>query len=130
MVLYGGIYPVGLYSVARSRAQIYSTLRPPFPPIPEGDEDRPDHMSTDNVGLGIFGTRRTESPWPSLYPGSSLANARFGSRLVSENSIFSGSLPLSRSTVTTPSLRSVMSDEAYSVRMSISLKEKTKLETN
>lgn len=110
----------------RSRAQIYSTIRPRFRPIPEDDEDGSDQsddsglsqkitfsfMSTENVGLGRYGTRQTESPWPSLYPGSSLANARFGSRLVSENSIFTGSPPPSRGTVTTPSL-SVTSDEAY-----------------
>jgi hypothetical protein len=64
-------------------------------------------------------SRQTESPWPSLYPGSSLANARFGSRLVSVNSVFSGSCPPSRLTVTTPSLRSVMLDEGHSMRAAI-----------
>jgi hypothetical protein len=86
------------------------------------------HWSTDNVSLQKslaesqlgpkgYGSRQTESPWPSLYPGSSLANAVFGSRLVSANSIFSGSCPSSRPTVTTPSLRSlaVVSDEGYSI---------------
>jgi hypothetical protein len=81
------------------------------------------HPSTDNVSrpkslaesqLGrASGSRRTWSPWPSLYPGSSLANAKFGSRLVSENSLFSGSPP-SRLTVTTPSICSVMSEESFS----------------
>ena len=134
--------------MVRSRAQIYSAIQPRFTPIPEVDEDRSihsdeldrneemtfSHWSVDNVGLQKplaesylgpeeYGSRQTESPWPSLYPGSSLANAVFGSRLVSENSIFSGSRPSSRPTVTTPSLRSlaVVSDEEYSIRASTRL---------
>ena len=63
------------------------------------------------LGPAGYGLRQTESPWPSLYPGSSLANAKFGSRLVSANSILSGSCPPSRLTATTPSLFSDMSDE-------------------
>jgi hypothetical protein len=135
-------------SVVRSRAQVYSAIQPRFTPIPEVDEDRSvdsdeldrneemtfSHRSTDNVSLQKplaeshlgpeeYGSRQTESPWPSLYPGSSLANAIFGSRLVSANSIFSGSRPSSRPTVTTPSLRSlaVVSDGGYSISMSTRL---------
>jgi hypothetical protein len=80
------------------------------------------------LGLGRYGTRQTESPSPSLYPGSSLANARFGSRLVLENS--TGSRPPSRSTFTAPTLRSLMSDEAYLVRTSTILSGRAKLGTN
>lgn len=117
-----------LYSVARSRAQIYTPFRPQF--IPEGDEDESVHQSTDNVSLrgslaesqlgpgGGYGARPTKSPSPSLYSGSSLANDRSDGRLVSANSLFSRSRTPSRSTVTTPSPshRSVRSQDGYSVR--------------
>jgi hypothetical protein len=114
-------------SVARSRAQIYSHVRPQF--IPEGDEDGSVHQSTDNVSLrkssaesqlgtgGGHGAQSTKSPSPSLYNGSSPANAKSDGRLVSANSLFSGShRSPSRSTVTTPSHRSVMSQDGYSVK--------------
>ena len=132
--------------MVRSRAQIYSAVRPQFTPIPEGGEDRLthsddldrnremsfSHSSTDNISLqksmgesqlGSAGLdlRQTESPLLSLYPGSSLANAKYASRLVSANSLFSGNRPPSRPTVTTPTVRSVMSDEGYSVRALTSL---------
>jgi hypothetical protein len=113
------------YSVARSRAQIYSPFRPQF--IPEGDEDGSVHWSTDNASLrksltesqpgpgGGCGARSTRSPSPSLYSGSSLANAKSDGGFVSANSLFSGSRPPSPSTVTTPSHHSVMSQDGYSV---------------
>src|ERR1019366_8309330 len=74
-------------------------------------------LAESQLGPVGYGLRQTESPSLSLYPGSSLANAKFASRLVSANSFFSGSRPPSRPTVTTPSLRSVMSDEGHSVRV-------------
>src|SRR6266566_6061161 len=89
-----------LYSVARSRGQIYTPFRPQF--APECDEDGSVHWSTDNVSLqkssaesqqgpgGGCGARPTKSPSPSLYSGSSLANAKSDGRLVSANSLFSG----------------------------------------
>jgi hypothetical protein len=47
-VLYGRIYIVGLYSVAGLKAQIYSTMRPRFTPIPEGDgSDQSDDVDRD-----------------------------------------------------------------------------------
>lgn len=121
--------------VVDSNAQINSADRP----IPEDDENESVHSddsdcsrprgfsywTMDKAGgvqkslaesqLG-YDSRKPGSPSPSLYPGSSLANAKFGSRLVSENSVFSGSCPDSRPTVTTPSLGSVMSDEMRSER--------------
>lgn len=114
-----------LYSVARSRAQIYSPFQPQC--TPEGDEDGSVHCSSDNVSLreslaesqlgpGGYGARATKSPLPSLYSGSSLAKTKSDDRHVSANSLFSGSRPPSRSTVTTPSHRSVMSEDACSVR--------------
>ncbi len=119
-----------LYSVARSRAQVYSPFQ--LQSTPEGDEDGSVHRSTDNVSLGNslaesqlgpgrYGARPTKSPpSPSLYSGSSLpvANAKSDGRLVSPNSLFSGSSrPPSRSTtVTTPSHRSAMSKDGYPVR--------------
>ena len=117
-----------LYSVARSRAQIYSPFRPQL--TPEGDEDGSVHLSTDNVSLrrslaesqlgplaGGRGARPTKSPSPSLFSGSSLANAKSDGRLVCANSLLSGGCPPSRrSTVTAPSHRSVMSQDGYSVR--------------
>ena len=114
------------HSVARSRAQIYSPFRPQF--TPEGDEDGSVHGSTDNVSLRKssaesqlgpgrgYGARPTKSPSPSLYSGSSLANAKSDGRLVSANSLFSRSRSPSHSTVTTPSHRSAMSQDGYSVR--------------
>ncbi len=117
-------YLVDLYSVARSRAQIYSSVRPRF--IPEGDEGRSVHGSTDNISLQKtlaesqlgpgHGARRIEFPSSSLYTGSSLANVESGSRHVSANSLCSGSRPSSRSTVTNSSRRSVMSEDGFSVR--------------
>lgn len=115
-----------LYSVARSRAQIYSPIRPQF--SPEGGEDVSVHRSTDNVSLreslaesqlgsGGYGARPTNSPTPSLYSGSpSLANTKSDDRLASPNSLFPRSRLSSRSTVTTPSHRSVKSQDGYSVR--------------
>ena len=114
-----------LYSVARSRAQIYSHVRLQITPE---DEDGSVHRSTDNVSLrkslaesqlgtgGGYSARSTRSPSPSLYSGSSLANAKSDGRLVSTNSLFSGSRSPSRSAVTTPSHRSVMSQDGYSVK--------------
>ena len=120
-----------LYSVVRSRAQIYSPYRPQF--TPEGDEDRSVHWSTDNVSLrksrtkslagsqlgpGGYGARPTKSPSPSLCSGSSLANAKSDGPFVSTNFVFSRSRPPSRSlaTLTPPRHRSVMSQDGYSVR--------------
>jgi hypothetical protein len=115
-----------LYSVARSRAQIYTPFRPRY--TPEGDEGGSVHRSTDDVSLheslaesqlgpGGYNARpTTKSPSPSLYSGSSLANAKSDGRLVSANSLFSENRPRSRSIVTTPSHRSVMSQDGYSVR--------------
>lgn len=114
-----------LNSVARSRAQIYSPFKPQC--TPEGDENGSVHCSTDNVSLreslaesqlgpGGYGARATKSPSPSLYSGSSLAKAKSDNRHVSPNSSFSGSRPPSRSPVTTPSHRSVMSEDGCSVR--------------
>ena len=113
------------YSVARSRAQVYSRFRPQF--TPEGDEDGSVHRSTDNVSLRKFlaesqprpegyCARPTKSPSPSLYSGSSLANTKSDGRLLSANSLSSGSRPPSRSISRTPSHRSVMSQDGYSVR--------------
>jgi hypothetical protein len=115
-VLYERKYSVDLYRVVRSRAQIYSAVRPQFAPILEGDEGNSDdldrnlemtisHLSTESLAEGPtgYGPGQTESPSPSIYPGSSLAKAQFGSRLVSANSIFSGIRPPSRPTVTTAS---------------------------
>lgn len=117
---------VSMEDVARSRAQIYSHSRPQF--TPEGNEDGSVHRSTDNVSVlesiaesqlspgGGYGTRPTKSPSHSLYSGSSLANATSDGLPVSPNSLFSGSRSLSRSIATTPSHRSVMSQDGYSVR--------------
>lgn len=116
-----------LFSVARSRAQIYTHFRPQL--TPEGDEDGSVHRSTDNVSLrvslagsqlgpGGYGAQPTKSPSPSLYSGSSLANAKSDGRRVSANSLFSRNRTPSRSTVTTPSHRSVMSQDGYSVKAS------------
>lgn len=138
-MLYEKSYSVDLYSVFRSRAQINSAVRP----ISEDDEDGSvrfdasdgsqdmsvSYWIMDKAGgvqksrtesqLG-YDSRKPGSPSPSLYPGSSLANAKFGSRLVSENSVFSGSYPpSSRPTVTTPSPGSVMSDEMRSERLPV-----------
>lgn len=135
-----------LYSVVRSRAQIYSTVRPRFTPIPKGDGDRSvhscdidrndettfSHRSTDNVSLQKssaesqlspkgYGPRQTESPCPSLNPATSLANAKSRGRLFSSNSLFSGSCPPCRPTVSSPTYRSVMSDEKRSARASTGL---------
>lgn len=135
-MLYERKYLVDPYSVVRSRVQIHSVAQSRFTPIPEGDEDGSVHSDDSDcsqemtvsyrtadraslektpvepqLGPAGYGLRQTESPWPSLYPGSSLANAKFGSRLVSANSILSGSCPPSRLTATTPSLFSDMSDE-------------------
>ena len=135
-MLYERKYSVDPYSVVRSRVQIHSVAQSRFTPIPEGDEDGSVHSYDSDcsqemtvsyrtadraslektpvepqLGPAGYGLRQTESPWPSLYPGSSLANAKFGSRLVSANSILSGSCPPSRLTATTPSLFSDMSDE-------------------
>ncbi len=118
-------YSINLYSVARSRAQIYSPVRPRF--TPEGDEDRSAHRSTDNVSLrktlaesqlgrGGYGARRTGSRSSLLNSRSSLTNAKSGSRLVSANSLLSGSRTPSRLTVPTSSRHSVVSEEGYSVR--------------
>jgi hypothetical protein len=114
--------------MVRSRAQVCSAVRHRFVPIPEDDQDRSDHSydfdrdqemtlshwNTDNArpqkplaksqpGPVGHSSRQNDSPPLSLYPGSSLANARFGSRLVSANSLLSGSRPPSHLTVTTPS---------------------------
>ena len=91
--------------MVHSRAQIYSAVRSRFTHTPEGNEDR-------SVPAG-YGSRQIGTHSPPVYPGSSLANVIFGSRLVSANSVFSGSRPPSRLTVTTPSLRSL---EGSSVR--------------
>jgi len=112
--------------VARSRAQIYSPFRPQFT---QGDGDGSVHWSTDNVSLREssaesqlgpegYGARPTKSPSPSLYNGSSLpvANSKSDDRHVSANSLLSGSRSRSPSTVTTPSHRSVMSQDGHSVR--------------
>ena len=117
-------YSVDLYSVVRSS---YSVVRPRFITIPEEDEDRSaysnldcneemtlSHQSTNNVGLpksqvgsqlGLAGHffQQTESPPRSLYSGSTLASAKSRRR---SNSLFSEGLSPSRSTATTPSLRS------------------------
>jgi hypothetical protein len=117
-----------LYSVARSRAQVYFPSRPQR--TPEGDEDGSVHSNTDNfslrkslaesqLGPGGYSARSTMSPSPSLYSGSSLANAKSDGRLASANSLLSSrSRRPSRSTVTTSSHRhrSVMSQDGYSVR--------------
>lgn len=114
-----------LYSVARSRAQVYSPFRPQF--TPEVDECGSVHRSEDNASLcmslatsrpspGGYDTRSTKSPSPSLYSGSSLANAKSDGRLASSNSLFSGNRQPSRSTATTPSHRSVLSQDGCSVR--------------
>lgn len=111
---------------------MYSAVPHRYTPILGGDEDssvysdylnRNEEMTgTDYVRLrnslaesqlgSAYSPGQRESPWPSLYPGQSLANVKFGSRLVSANSVFSGSRPPSCPTVTTPSLRSVMSDDS------------------
>jgi hypothetical protein len=115
------------YSVARSRAQVYSPFRPQF--TPEGDEDTSVHRSTDNVSLrkslgeiqlgpAGYAARPTKSPSPSLYTsGSSLADTKSDAgRLLSANSLLSRSRPPSRSISRAPSHRSVMSQDGYSVR--------------
>lgn len=113
--------------MARSRARVYSPFRPQFTPEAEGDEDGSVHRSTDNVSLrksiaesqlgpGGYSTRPTKSPSPSLHSGSSLANTKSDGRLLSANSLFSGSRQPSRSMVTTLSHRSATSQDGYSVR--------------
>ena len=127
--------------MVRSRAQIYSTVRPRVTPIPKGDGDRSVHSndldrnddasfsrrSTDNVSLQKtlaesqlspkgYDSRQIESPCPSLYPATSLANAKSRGRLLSSSSLFSGSCPPCRPTVSTPTYRSLMSNEGRSVR--------------
>lgn len=115
--------------MVRSRAQIYSAVQPRrsvHSDIGLKQKRTFSHWSTDNVilqkqkslagsqiGPAGYGSRQTESS-PSLYSGSS--NAKSRSRLASPNSLFSGSRPLSRLSVTTPSPCSAMSDEGYSDR--------------
>ena len=116
--------------MARSRARVYSPFRPQL--TPEVDEDGSVLQSTDNLSLrkslagsqldaAINGaTKSTKSPSPSIYTiaSSSAANAKADAgRLLSSNSLLSASLPpRSRSISRTPSHRSVMSQDGYSVR--------------
>ena len=119
-----------LYSVVRSRAQVYSSVQPRCSVHSLGRKQKQkrtfSHWSSDNVilqkplagsqiGPAGYGSRQAESS-PSLYSGSSLAIAKSSSRLTSANSLFSASPTASRLTVTTPSPSSAKSDEGYLVR--------------
>ncbi|KAI0256763.1 hypothetical protein BJV78DRAFT_1166822 [Lactifluus subvellereus] len=136
--------PRNLYNVARSRAQMHSTVQPRIVPMPDDDEDggadsddsdRKSKMSfsywgADKITLqkplakhrpvqGGLGTRRNGPAIPTGYSRESAANAKFGGRLVSADSS-GGGRPSSRRNAATPSSRRpATSDEGHSVKVTI-----------
>lgn len=94
------------------------------------DSDRKSKMSfsywgADKVTLqkplvkhrpGGFGSRRNGPSIPTGYSRESSANAKFGTRLVSDSS---GARPSSRRNVTTPNRRPATSDEGHSVKVTV-----------